>query len=193
MKKTIVLDFNNNLICKNCGVTAAVSLINLKSAIDLFMSQHNECKHGDDVITLNQIAKKIGISEKNFRNYTTKINMPEPLPFSKEFGQKKIFNRVEINQWLEKNDVWKTIREIRAHAKKRNKPYVPRAIKKQVQQQKIEKPLSLMSRFIRGDFDPKEKRLKRQAWIEQARASKPKTLILKCEIDHEWRLTRRFE
>lgn len=193
MKKTIVLDFDNNLICKNCGVKTAVSFINLRPAIDLFMSNHKDCQHGDDLITLNEIANKIGISEKNFRNYTTKINMPASLPYQKSYGRKQVFNRVEINQWLEKNDILKTIREIRAHTKKRNKPYVPRAIKKQVQQQKIEKPLSLMSRFIRGDFDPKEKRLKRQAWIEQARANRPERLVLACIETSDGDLVRRFE
>ena len=191
-RKTIVLDFENNLICKNCGVTTAVLFINLRPAIDLFMRQHKDCKHGDDVITLNQIANIIGISEKNFRNYTTKINMPASLPYQKSYGRKLLFNRVEINQWLENNDVLKTIRAIRADAKDRKKPYVPRGVKKQVQQQKVEKSLSLMSRFIRGEFDTSRRQIERRAKIEAAKANRPARLVLACIETDDGDLVRQF-
>lgn len=197
MKKTIVLDFNNNLICKNCGVTAAVSFINLRTAIDLFMSQHNECKHGDDVITLNEIADIIGISKFNFRNFTNKLNMPEPLPYSKEFGQKKLFNRSVINQWLIDSDVRNLIYKIAAEERRKKnpntKPYVPRHNKPKKEVVIEEKPLSFLHLFLRGNFDPECRKAERRARVEAARANRPARLVLACIETNDGDLVRRFE
>ena len=195
MKKTIVVD-SDNLICKNCGVSAAVVWQNFNQQTGSFMASHENCQHGDDVISLNQIAMIIGISEKNFRNYSQKINMPAQLPNQKSFGRKKMFNRAEILHWLEVNDIKKLICSIRANeyraAKPEAKPYVPKQIRLNAENDKKPKQLSLMSRFIRGEFATSHQQIERRAKIEVARVNKPKTMVLKCEIDSEWRLTRRF-
>ena len=187
MKKSIVIDSDNHLICKNCGVKTAVNWQNFNQQTESFMAEHENCQHGDDVISLNQIALIIGISEKSFKNYTQKISMPAQLPNQKSFGRKKMFNRAEIMHWLENNDIRKLISYLRSEqyrAENPNaKPYVPKQIRLNVENDKKQKQLSLMSQFIRGDFATSHQQIERRAKIEAAKANRPERVILACFED----------
>ena len=195
-KSAIVIDSDNHLICKNCGVKTAVNWQNFNQQTGQFMASHENCQHGDDVISLNQIANIIGISDKNFRNYTQKINMPAQLPNQKSFGRKKMFNRAEIMHWLKVNDIKKLIFSIRANeyraAKPDAKPYVPKQIRLNTENDKKQKQLSLMSQFIRGDFATSHQQIERRAKIEAAKANRPERVILACFEDKDGDFFREF-
>lgn len=196
MKKTIVVD-SDNLICKNCGVKTAVNWQHFYQQTNQFMKNHQDCQHGDDVLTLSKIAVILGLSEKNFKNFSNKINMPAPLPFQRGYGRKQIYKREEIEKWLKENDIRKLISSIRANeyrAKKPDaKPYVPkpqvsRAIKKAPEP----KPLSLMQRFIRGEFATSHQQIERRAKIEAAKTNRPARVVLACFEDKDGDFFREF-
>jgi hypothetical protein len=194
VKKSIVIDFNNNLICKNCGFYTAVNWQNFNQQTGNFMATHENCQHGDDLLTLDTIADRLGISRLDFRNYTTKINLPEPLPFIKGKGTRKFYSAESIDKWSTENDIRKLIGELRGETYRKNntdaKPYVAKEIKEKPKVEVVEKPLPLINRFIRSGFILND--TERQAKIQQARANKPKRVVLACFEDKDGDFVREF-
>lgn len=158
------------------------------------MRAHENCQHNDDLLTLDTIADRLGISRLDFRNYTTKINLPEPLPFIKGKGTRKFYSAESIDKWSTENDIRKLIGKLRGETYRKSnayaKPYIAKPIKEKPKIEVVEKPLPLINRFIRNGFILND--TERQAKIQQAKENRPKRVVLACFEDKNGNFVRKF-
>ena len=144
------------------------------------MAKHKDCKLGDDLITLNEIALLIGMSAIYFRQFSGRINMPAPAIIK---GNRKFYNRNRIIAWIEKTDPKAVICKVRRE--------IYLATEGRAAKTKATVDQQLVSKFLTGGFDPASKQAERLAKIEAAKAAKPKTIVLSAIVDNDGELIKR--
>ena len=189
MSKFIVINDENNLFCKNCNTQQLINYTNLNqftATMTQFMSDHKDCAQADELITLQQIAKLAGVPYSSLRSYGKKLKLPQPILK----GCRKYYNKKQVTNYLKNNDIKNNL------AKIRNEYYLTNIKVNIIPNNKSridKKPLPLINRFIRGEWDTDHRQAETRAKIETARINRPTRLVLTCIQTNDGDLVRRFE
>lgn len=186
MSKHVSINFDGNLICKHCGISTAVAWENFREQTDKFMSEHKDCRYGDDFITMEQIAKMAGVSKKSIQPFSKKLGLPEPVKKGK--AGIKLFSKVDVVRYLETNNLAAVLAKVRNERYLASKPNAPVTKGLAIGQN----GLPMMNLFIRGAFDTKEKKDERLRKFSASAKANRKRKVLKCFEDEEGNLIRKF-
>jgi hypothetical protein len=187
MHRFIVINHDNYLFCKNCNSEQPINYTNLNQFTDTmiqFKSQHKDCAQANELITLQEVADLSGIAYNSLRSYGQKLNLPQPVLI----GCRKYYNKKLVIDYLKNNDIKNNLSKVR------NEYYLTK-IKVNIEiikNNNIEKQLPLINRFLRGEFETKERQLQKQSKIEASKNNQTKTIVLKCFEDSNGNVSRRF-
>lgn len=128
------------------------------------------------MIDSEEVARRIGIPYCVFRG--NRANIPGFPPYKGRRGRAFLFNEKSIDKWLEANY---PARELFLKAQQDTM----KARRAQVRaENKVNKPeLSMIQRFIRGEFDHPQKRHNDERKLDRARVRMPKTTIVSTNAD----------
>ena len=183
----IVIDYQNNLYCKNCAAKQAITYKNLthfKNTMAKFNADHQHCHQLNDLITLEQIAELSATPYTSLRSYANKLDLPEPI----KIGTKKYYTKKQILDYLKTNNLKLKL------AKARNEYYLSkeRPPRDDILKPSEKKELPMINKFLRGGFDAKQKQQQNQLKLEASRNNQAKTIVLRCFEDVHGNVTRQF-